>query len=57
MPVPARGRRLKLLHRAGMRIGAGVSASRRTGGMRERWGTAAQCDTFQLVLLYLEVTQ
>ena len=56
MRVPAAGRLAKPLWQTEMRSGAVADAARGTGGMRERWGTPADRGTFQVMLLYLEVT-
>lgn len=57
MRVPATGGGWKPLCQAEMGCGAMADAIQGTGGMPERWGTAVQGDTFQVVHHYLEVTR
>ena len=57
MGVPAVAGGVKPLCHAEMGIGAVADGIRGTGGMPERWGTAGQWGSFQLVLPHLEVTQ
>ena len=56
MRVPAGAGRANPLFQAEMSSGAVADAIRGTGGMPERWGTAAQGGTFRVVLHRLEAT-